>query len=326
MSSSTCRIGLAVALASALVLGAFSSSQAALQPSAYLGRIVQIDGGSIVVRTEFKAGGGWEPHSVRLVGSVPHERATRSLCVGDAVQVASLGDPGHVVAVARLNQPVSAPGPPGRSPVEIRAIYGDPGFLVLDPPALDMGMRSLTYETVPDCSQCSGGVCRAAYADVRIRLAGSHPDGVKEMRLRPGQTETLSLDQADERLAITFHDGEAVCTPECCETPPLGPQPVSTFTIELERAESSYDRVADFDANGNGRIDDAEVLTAIDLWIDGTIGDMLFFRLLDAWVKQTEVAERGDALRSLDIPVSFDAMIPGSEASVEHLHGLNRLP
>ncbi len=289
MTPSTLRVGLATALILALVLGPVSSSSAALPSVAYLGQIVQMDDGSIAVRTEFKAGDGWEPHTTRLEGPVPHEPATRSLSVGDPVQVASLGDPGNVVTVARLNQPVSAPGLTGPSPAELRAIYGDPGFLVLDPPALDMGLRSLAYELAPDCSHCSGRLCRAAYADVRIALAET-PGDTTELRLRPGETETLPIGQGEKQLTIAFHGGEAVCAPECCENPPLGPQPVSTFTIELERAEPSYDRVADFDENGNHRIDDSELFTAIDLWIDGIIGDAFLWRVIDAWVKETEVA------------------------------------
>ena len=282
------RASLVAAVSLALVLGLAGPTRAALPGFAYLGRIVGIDDGSIAVRTEFKAGDGWEPHTTRLVGPVPHEQATRALSVGDPVQVASLGRPDDIVAVARLNRAPPAPGPPDPRPVEIRAIYGDPRYLVLDPPSLGMGMRSLAHETTPDCSHCSGRLCRAAYADVRIRLATT-PDDTTELRLRPGESDTLPIGHDAKRLTITFHAGEAVCAPECCENPPLGPQPVSTFTIALEDVEPSYDRVADFDANGNARIDDREVLTAIDLWIDGRIGDELFFRVLDAWVTRAEV-------------------------------------
>ena len=46
---------------------------------------------------------------------------------------------------------------------------------------------------------------------------------------------------------------------------------------------------AQFDANGNGLIDDSELFTAIDQWIAGTISNELFFQVLDAWVSQASV-------------------------------------
>lgn len=51
--------------------------------------------------------------------------------------------------------------------------------------------------------------------------------------------------------------------------------------------------VAQFDTNGNGRIEDSEFFAAVDEWIASQISDDLFFRLIDYWIAQTPVSASG---------------------------------
>jgi hypothetical protein len=52
-----------------------------------------------------------------------------------------------------------------------------------------------------------------------------------------------------------------------------------------------------FDSNGNGRLDDSEILTALDYWIKqrpvpdiGVLSDLQILSLLDKWIKGTQIA------------------------------------
>jgi hypothetical protein len=52
-----------------------------------------------------------------------------------------------------------------------------------------------------------------------------------------------------------------------------------------------------FDSNGNGRLDDSEILTALDYWIKqrpvpdiGVLSDLQILSLLDKWIKGTRIA------------------------------------
>ena len=66
-----------------------------------------------------------------------------------------------------------------------------------------------------------------------------------------------------------------------------------TTSFQIEGADSGGGQpsgVAQYDTNNSGVIDDNEFMAAIDDWIAGSIGDALFFDVLDAWVDQTSVS------------------------------------
>jgi hypothetical protein len=55
--------------------------------------------------------------------------------------------------------------------------------------------------------------------------------------------------------------------------------------------------VQQFDANGNCVIDDPEFFNAIDQWIAGRVSNELFFRVVDAWISQTNVCVGSSAIK-----------------------------
>ena len=68
----------------------------------------------------------------------------------------------------------------------------------------------------------------------------------------------------------------------------------SSFTVEgADNGGGQPSGVAQYDTNNSGVIDDSEFMVAIDDWIGGSIGDALFFDVLDAWVDQTSVSTAG---------------------------------
>jgi len=62
------------------------------------------------------------------------------------------------------------------------------------------------------------------------------------------------------------------------------------FRFQITGPAAPATGIAAYDTNGNGVIDDPEFFTAIGDWVDGTIGDALFFQIVDAWVGQTAIA------------------------------------
>lgn len=74
------------------------------------------------------------------------------------------------------------------------------------------------------------------------------------------------------------------------EPPPPGPPP------------GPPPRVAQFDTNGNGVIDDREFFAVIDKWVAGQFNNELFFLVIDAWVSQSPI---GGAAISAPDPVEL---------------------
>ena len=56
--------------------------------------------------------------------------------------------------------------------------------------------------------------------------------------------------------------------------------------------QASSPDACDYDANANGVIDDAELLDAIDDWIEGTISDAVLLQLIDWWVAATSACAK----------------------------------
>jgi len=68
--------------------------------------------------------------------------------------------------------------------------------------------------------------------------------------------------------------------------------------------------IARYDTNHNGRIDDPELLIAIDQWISYQISDELFFAVLDAWVNQRPIrAERSTGPKTGRLPLERAAWV-----------------
>ena len=89
--------------------------------------------------------------------------------------------------------------------------------------------------------------------------------------------------------------GTTYVTDEACGSNFLNEGPAtSSFSVEAaDGGGGQPSGVAQYDTNNSGVIDDSEFMVAIDDWIGGSIGDALFFDVLDAWVDQTSVSTAG---------------------------------
>ncbi|MFB6287108.1 MAG: hypothetical protein ABEK03_11105 [Candidatus Bipolaricaulia bacterium] len=85
------------------------------------------------------------------------------------------------------------------------------------------------------------------------------------------------------------------------------------------------DPLADYDANGNGVIDDAEFMAILDRWVVDQLSTRTFHRLLDAWAqgRQLQASDASAPRRSIRVfdldgqPVLTQACSPQALASVQ---------
>jgi hypothetical protein len=103
------------------------------------------------------------------------------------------------------------------------------------------------------------------------------------LSIAPGRTEILEF-----KISFTA-DQAGTHTIAVGDSPPL--------TIYVEGPSVSKTPEQFFDSNGNGRLDDSEILTALDYWIKqrpvpdiGVLSDLQILSLLDKWIKGTRIA------------------------------------
>ena len=115
---------------------------------------------------------------------------------------------------------------------------------------------------------------------------------ISSLSIAPGETEILEF-----RISFT-PDQVGTHTIAVGDSPPL--------TIYVEGPSVSKTPEQFFDSNGNGRLDDSEILTALDYWIKqrpvpdiGVLSDLQMLSLLDKWIKGTRIAGQREDLSSL---------------------------
>lgn len=111
------------------------------------------------------------------------------------------------------------------------------------------------------------------------------PIMTSNLSIAPGKTETLEFKisfSADQTGVHTIVVGNSL-----------------PITIYVEGPGSSKTPEQFFDSNANGRLDDLEILTALDYWIKqrsvpdiGVLSDLQVLTLLDKWIKGTRIAGR----------------------------------
>lgn len=109
------------------------------------------------------------------------------------------------------------------------------------------------------------------------------PVMTSNLSIAPGMTETLEFKISfgpDQTGAHTITVGNS-----------------SPITIYVEGPGSSRTPEQFFDSNANGRLDDLEILTALDYWIKqrpvpdiGVLSELQILALLDKWIKGTPIA------------------------------------
>ena len=102
-----------------------------------------------------------------------------------------------------------------------------------------------------------------------------------------------------------------------------GPE-TSTFRVEGNFAVEVPRAPGDFDANGNGRIDDDELFEALNAWTTEEINDDLFFDTLEAWVRQSPVIpSTASALDLRDVALGADEDATTFVAHGQGIRGLS---
>ncbi|MDH7509670.1 MAG: hypothetical protein QHH04_01325 [Methanolinea sp.] len=208
-------------------------ASALVQETTYLGRVTAMDPLSLTltIRAESQYGcsySGGTPSCafssidpVQVVGTVPDEGVFNTFHNGDLVAATILGDTGGKWAAIAL-----VIVPPGSGTYLVSDIYGDPRTI-----PLDLGADyQFDYSTLPDCSACSGSVCKALSARVVVKSGESV---LLEQSLNNGQSARYSGRNDGSWISILYISGEASADTCAGASPATGIQPVSSFVIHI---------------------------------------------------------------------------------------------
>jgi len=214
---------------------------AILQVTTVSGEVIEITeaGNEITIcANEIWNGESWVMYSVtslsrqNLVGVVPDGDIFGYLNPGDTVQATFTGDEETAVnwvTVARLELPDS-------SSRFLSDSWGDPSYLV----SPFFNNFKITYETTPDCNDCSGTVCTAECADVSVSQGWEGQNHHQKKSMVPGETRIFSSPEGcHSELTVTFYEGQA-SSGECSGSEVMtGPQPFSDFAVHLVQKGSA---------------------------------------------------------------------------------------
>ena len=116
---------------------------------------------------------------------------------------------------------------------------------------------------------------------------------------------TLTLDRLRRRLRETAD--AAWDPPTGARHPRVNAWRAALATVSAGWGPGLQARRA-FDANGNGRVDDAEFFKAIDAWVAGRLDDRLFFALIDLWVQGATSSANASASASVSAGTNAEAL------------------
>lgn len=208
-------------------------SAAVVQEKVYLGRITALDplSNTITIRAEsqyFCDYSGAQPvcrftpiTPVQVVGTVPNEGIFTTFRNGDQVAAAIIGGSGS----AWVGFALVIPGQ-GTDVWVATEMYGDPRTL----PVTLAGDYQFEYSTLPDCTGCSGSVCRALSAQVILK---SGAITVIDQSLNTGQSVRYSGRNDGSSVSILYLAGQADAAPCSHGAPASGLQPLSNFIIHV---------------------------------------------------------------------------------------------
>lgn len=206
---------------------------AAVQEITYLGRITALDplSGTITIRAESQylcdysrgdAACGFTPVTpLQVVGTVPEEGIFNTFRNGDQVVATILGGSGGAWAGFARVIPSA-----GREEWAVTDLFGDPDTI----PVPLAGGYEIEYSTTPDCTQCTGSVCKAQSAHVVLK---SGEITVLDRSMTAGQSARYSGRNDGSSVSILYLTGEADSGP-CSQAGPLtGMQPISNFILQV---------------------------------------------------------------------------------------------
>jgi hypothetical protein len=220
----------------AMITTAIVPASAVLQEITYRGQVLSVNqsGGTLTINAGYQYGcnyTGATPNcswavvpASNLTGTVPDPAAFNVFKAGDPVAATSIGGPGGTW-------------------IGLAKIFPTPGIenwlatdIVGDPDSLPIGLASdyyFSYDTAPECGNCTGSVCNARYANVTLNSTAMT---VLQKNLTPGGTVFYNGRNDNSSVLIGFVKGQALS--ETCPGMPemVGLQPVSVFTIHVSQA------------------------------------------------------------------------------------------
>ena len=170
----------------------------------------------------------------KITGTAPSSDAMAYLCVGDTVQATFTGESPQAswVTVSK----VDGTDPAGKFLI---ASFGDPSKIVNS----FQNNFKVTFDTAPDCESCSGSVCTASSAYVKVVQGWNEKNYPSDAQMIPGERHVFkSPEGCLQELSVTFLNGEASAG-LCSAASPVGRQPFSVFTIEVVQKGSVQDYV-----------------------------------------------------------------------------------
>ena len=170
----------------------------------------------------------------KITGTAPSSDAMAYLCVGDTVQATFTGESPQAswVTVSK----VDGTDPTGKFLI---ASFGDPSKIVNS----FQNNFKVTFDPAPDCESCSGSVCTASSAYVKVVQGWNEKNYPSDAQMIPGERHVFkSPEGCLQELSVTFLNGEASAG-LCSAASPVGRQPFSVFTIEVVQKGSVQDYV-----------------------------------------------------------------------------------
>ncbi|MCU0631587.1 MAG: hypothetical protein MUC66_01260 [Methanolinea sp.] len=225
--------GCIISAALLLLLLLVMPGAAAVQEQVYLGRITALDplSNTLTIRAESQYSCDYSSGNticrftsmtpLQVVGSVTDEGIYNTFRNGDQVVATIMGGSGGSWVGIALVTPT-----PGIENWMATEIYGDPRSL----PVLLAGDYLFEYTTIPDCSRCTGSVCKALSAHIILKSAGIK---VLDQSLNSGQSTKYSGRNDGSSVSVLYLTGEAEAG-QCSQAGPIaGIQPISNFIIHV---------------------------------------------------------------------------------------------
>ncbi|MBN1433021.1 MAG: hypothetical protein JW931_09660 [Methanomicrobiaceae archaeon] len=205
-------------------------------------KITEAENEITIYANEIWNGESWVMYSVtsltnqKLKGGVPGGNIFKYINVGDTVQATFTGDERDVVTwvtVARVELPDS-------SSRFLSDSWGDPSNLV----SPFFNNFKLSYETIADCSDCSGSLCLAKTAEVTVSQGWEEKNYLQTKTINAGETLIFSSPEGcHSELVVSFVEGQADSV-ACSGYGVTGPQPFSNFGVHLVQKGSATEVTA----------------------------------------------------------------------------------
>jgi len=232
-----------IAAAAVILLLAAAPVAAAIQETTVAGKITNVNqakGTIDIYADKMWNGVTWTGISVQFVadqkitGPVPSSEALAYLSVGDTVQATFTGESSQASWVTISK--VDGTDPAGKFLI---ASFGDPSKIVNS----FQNNFKVSFDTAPDCDSCSGSICTASSAYVKVVQGWNEKNFPSDAQMIPGERHVFkSPEGCLQELSVTFIKGEASAG-LCSAASAVGRQPFSVFVIEVVPKGSVQDYV-----------------------------------------------------------------------------------